>query len=469
MSACSCLVRLLVSSCLVAQLLACSDSAETIAVDQSSSVTKSSRAEVGAEVTEQATFSENVTVAHQSGETLVPLSPERVVVLGAHEEDSLIALGLIPVAVTRSRPATELFPSVWSRRVLGETQIIDLGELERGLDYKRLAELRPDLVLAMKAELSRSEYEAISSVAATVASPRDSDQPELSWQEHVEFLGQVLSRDAEAGQAILVAQASIFDAIRPHPSLKGSSFAWLKADREDAIRVAGGNIPSSRFLKQLGLVYPSDLDDEIGNEGWVLLTEQMVNLLDVDVLLVETESPLTDALIESSLLGAVPAVQQQKTVWLERGTALHAALNTVTILSLDLLLDELVPKISDVVTVVLDPPTAEELLAMEAFRLVYGSETKWSEKKRHLENAGELRIANEAYRAGAADNGGITLRPKAAEIVNDSARIIYDVYFGDSAAYTDLDRTVYLIDGLWTVTEKDYCGFLSAAQVPCSE
>ena len=216
-------------------------------------------------------------------------------------------------------------------------------------------------------------------------------------------------------------------------------------------------------------MYPSDLDDEIGNEGWVLLTEQMVNLLDVDVLLVETESPLTDALIESSLLGAVPAVQQQKTVWLERGTALHAALNTVTILSLDLLLDELVPKISDVVTVVLDPPTAEELLAMEAFRLVYGSETKWSEKKRHLENAGELRIANEAYRAGAADNGGITLRPKAAEIVNDSARIIYDVYFGDSAAYTDLDRTVYLIDGLWTVTEKDYCGFLSAAQVPCSE
>ena len=52
MSACSCVVRLLVSSCLVAQLLACSDSAEIIAVDQSSSMTKSSRAEVGAEVGE---------------------------------------------------------------------------------------------------------------------------------------------------------------------------------------------------------------------------------------------------------------------------------------------------------------------------------------------------------------------------------------------------------------------------------
>jgi hypothetical protein len=192
-------------------------------------------------------------------------------------------------------------------------------------------------------------------------------------------------------------------------------------------------------------------------------------MLDVDVLLIETDSSLQKVLAESSLLGASPSFKRQEIVWVHQGTVLQAALNKVTILSLDVLLKELVPKISDVVTVVLDPPSPEELLAMEAFRLVYGSETSWGEKEPHLENATQLRAANEAYRQGAVDNDGITLRPKAAEIANDSAKIIYDVYFGDSAAYTNLDRVVYLLDGVWKVTEKDFCDFLSAAQTPCGK
>ena len=121
------------------------------------------------------------------------------------------------------------------------------------------------------------------------------------------------------------------------------------------------------------------------------------------------------------------------------------------------------------VTVVLDPHSPEELLALEAFRLVFVIETSWGEKEPHLENATQLRAANEAYRQGAVDNDGITLRPKAAEIANDSAKIIFFFYMGYSEFYTNLDRFVYLIDGVWKVTEKDFCDFLSAAQTPCGE
>ena len=106
---------------------------------------------------------------------------------------------------------------------------------------------------------------------------------------------------------------------------------------------------------------------------------------------------------------------------------------------------------------------------MEAFRLVYGSETIWEDKAPHLQKANELLDANELYRLGAVDNDGITLTPKAAEINDDEATIIYDVYFGDSPAYTDLDRTIYFVDGILQVTKEDFCGFLSAAQTPCPE
>ncbi len=459
--------RALLSLLLVAQLLGCSDSDEVVVLELPATTTQLGNDEPELETLEQDDLPEEVAVNHQFGETSVPAKVERVAVIGQYEEDSLIALGLVPVAVTTSRPNSEAFPSPWTHSMLGDFEIADIGGDDDGLNYKRLAELEPDLVLATRADLSPSEYEALTAIAPTVGRLSDTEQSQLSWKEHVQLLGSALSLDAEADQAILVAQASIFDAIRPHPSLKGSSFAWLKADTENEIKVAGSSLASSRFLKQLGLVYPSDLDDEVGTDRWAPLTNQVAARLDVDVLLIEADSSVKEVLAESSLLAASPSFQRQDIVWVHRGTALQAALGTVTILSLDVLLEELVPKISEVVTVVLDPPSPEELLAMEAFRLVYGSEISWAEKEPHLENASQLRAANDAYQQGAVDNDGITLRPKAAEITNDSAKIIYDVYFGDSAAYTDLDRIVYLIDGVWKVTESDFCDFLSAARTPC--
>ena len=39
-------------------------------------------------------------VAHQYGETTVPAPPERVVSVGVTEQDILLELGVVPVAVT---------------------------------------------------------------------------------------------------------------------------------------------------------------------------------------------------------------------------------------------------------------------------------------------------------------------------------------------------------------------------------
>jgi len=460
-------VTVFLSVLLVAQLVACAGSDEAVLGERPVVATQPGHDAPGVELSEQKNFLERATVSHQFGETLVPALLERVAVLGEYEEDSLIALGIIPIAVVMSEPHRDAFPSNWAERIVGDRQIVNLGGPNSELDYERLAELDPDLVLATRSNLDRSQYRALAAIAPTIARLSGTEQSQLSWKQHVELLGEALSLNAEADQAILVAQASIYDAIRPHPGLKGSSFAWLQADSQSEIRVASSGHASSRFLKQLGLVYPSELDDEVGDEMWAPLTNQLAAQLDVDVLLIEADASLEKVIAESPLLRASPSLQREEIVWVSRGTALQAALNTVTILSLEVLLEELVPKVSDVVTVMLDPPSAEELLAMEAFRLVYGSETGWSDKEPHLENAAQLRAANEAYRQGAVDNDGITLRPKAAEITNDSAKIIYDVYFGDAAAYIDLERTVYLLDGVWTVAERDFCDFLSAAQTPC--
>ena len=448
-------------------LVACSSPGDTDAGSSAGRLSTSTDAQPQLSQEENSTPVEahkEIAITHRYGQTVVPQNPERIITLGPYEEDSLIAIGVIPIAVTEPQGLTGGFPPPWSREFLRNVEILRPANVDGGVDYGAIAELRPDLIMATQIELTLEQYEQLSSIAPTVIQPESPNSAEMSWQAHAEFVGQVLDLESESGQAILVTQASIFDAIRPHPALEGSTFAHIKVDESEVLQIGGGKSLSSRFFRQLGLVYPSNLDDEIGGADWSMMTEKLESLLAVDVLVVES-----DPVLRNSLLDSQPFLEPEKVVWVDRGSGFDAALSSITILSLRLLLEELVPNISQVVTVVIDPPTAEEEAAMKAFRLVYGSETIWEDKAPHLEKANELRDANEAYRLGAVDNDGITLAPKAAEINDNEAIIIYDVYFGDSPAYTDLDRTIYLVDGVWQVTKDDFCGFLSAAQTPCPE
>ena len=448
-------------------LMACSSTAEIDADSLAGRLSTSTEAQSQLSEEENPTPAKalkEIAIPHRYGQTVIPQKPERIITLGPYEEDSLIAIGVTPIAVTEPQGLTGRYPPPWSQEFLRNVQILKLANVDGDIDYGAIAELRPDLVMATKTELTLEQYEELSSIAPTLIQPGPPNSSEMSWQTHAEFIGQVLDLESESGQAILVTQASIFDAIRPHPALEGSTFAHIKVDQREVLQIAGGKSLSSRFFRQLGLAYPSNLDDEIGDADWSLMTEQLESLPSVDVLVVESDPALRDSLIYSH-----PFLEQENVVWVDRGSGLDTAVSSITILSLSLLLEELVPNISQVVTVVIDPPTAEEEAAMEAFRLVYGSETIWEDTAPHLQKANELRDANELYRLGAVDNDGITLTPKAAEINDDEATIIYDVYFGDSPAYTDLDRTIYLVDGIWQVTKEDFCGFLSAAQTPCPE
>ena len=401
-------------------------------------------------------------IKHGFGETMVALPAERVVVLQANDEDYLIALGIEPVAISSSLNGDELYSQPWLRSAYSGGFPVNLGPVTAEPDYALIASLEPDLILARQSNVGQEVYDALSAVAPTVAEPLPQTTGEFSWQEKLRFVGKAVGLEAEAEHQILIRQASILDAIRPFPSLKGSTFARIKKGSAGAWQIAGGSSASARFLKQLGLAFPSDIDDEVGASSWVSIHKDISALISVDVAVVNGNPS------DAEWLGAsFPGLNLENIVWIEEQSLTDRALNSVTILSAEWLLDELVPRIAELVTVVLEPPTEDESAAMEAFRLVYGSETEWNEKQPHLENASQLRNANQAYRIGAEDNGGITLRPKSAQIEGNKATVVYDVYFGDAPAYNDLQRSLYLVEGIWQVTESDFCDFLSAAQTPC--
>ena len=121
--------------------------------------------------------------------------------------------------------------------------------------------------------------------------------------------------------------------------------------------------------------------------------------------------------------------------------------------------------VSDAAAAIDDPLAAA---AAKAFALVYDSDAPWVDKAPHLENAAALESSNAAYAAAGEQMGGIALDPTAAEVTGDTATVTYDVLFGGNPAYENLTRPIMLVDGVWVVSEAEYCGFLASARTPCS-
>ncbi len=86
-----------------------------------------------------------VTINHKYGSTEINKVPERVVAVGLTEQDTLLALGVTPVATREwfgEQPGA-LWP--WARTAAGTAPVPDVLAYE--LNYEKIAALRPDLIL----------------------------------------------------------------------------------------------------------------------------------------------------------------------------------------------------------------------------------------------------------------------------------------------------------------------------------
>lgn len=113
-----------------------------------------------------------------------------------------------------------------------------------------------------------------------------------------------------------------------------------------------------------------------------------------------------------------------------------------------------------------DPATPEGA-AMTAWSTVFDSTIAFEVKAPHLENSEALETSNTGYAAAVEAMGGIALQATAATVDGEIATITYDVYFGENAAYTQLEGEAVLTNGVWVVSEASYCDFLGSARTPC--
>lgn len=289
-----------------------------------------------------------VTLEHRYGATTIERPPERVVTVGAVEQDALLALGIAPVGVTEWISGDHdngIWP--WARPRLDELggalpEVV--GNTQTGVDLERVLALQPDLILGLYSAMTPEQYAQLSQIAPTVAQPAAYVDWGVPWQELTRTVGRAVGKAEEAERVVTEVEARFQAVQEAHPEFVGATA--VVATPYQGIYLYGPEDLRGRLLTDLGFRLPEGLGAIAEGSFGGNLSMERIDLLDVDVLLWLDADPDAEPLA-NPLYRNLRVHQQGREVFLATYTdPMGAATSFVTPLSLPYLLDGLVPRLA---------------------------------------------------------------------------------------------------------------------------
>lgn len=190
------------------------------------------------------------TVTHRFGATTVPEPPKLVVCAGYTGQDDLLALGVVPIAVTNWFGDQPYAVWPWAQRPLGDAKPVVLN-LDNGIAVNQIADLRPDLIIATNAGVDADTYQQLSAIAPTV--PQSSGDAFFEpWRVQAAAIGTAVHRSQPMQSLIDGVDTAFTDVAAAHPGFTGKKVLLL------AGRLDHGNLNvntgwRTAFLSQMGL------------------------------------------------------------------------------------------------------------------------------------------------------------------------------------------------------------------------
>ena len=195
----------------------------------------------------------SVTVKHMFGETKVPAPPKRVVSAGFTEQDDLLAVGVVPIAVTNWWGDQPFGVWPWALPKLGGAQP-EVLDLANGIQVDRIAALKPDLIVATNAGLDQDTYNKLSEIAPTIAQSGQ-DAFFEPWKNQAATIGQAVFKFDEMA-ALVKGVDDKFTAVgNEQPAVRRQESAAVggRASSTTAVHVLTPGWRSD-FLTQMGSV-----------------------------------------------------------------------------------------------------------------------------------------------------------------------------------------------------------------------
>ncbi len=275
-----------------------------------------------------------VTIKHLFGETTITEPPKRVVSAGYTGQDDLLAVGVVPIAVTYWFGGQPFAVWPWAQPKLGDAKPVVLN-LDNGIPVGKIAELKPDLIVATNAGVDADTYQKLSAIAPTLPQS-DGDAFFEPWKEQATVIGRAVFQ-AEQMQSLIDAVDAKFAAVaQAHPGFKDKTVLLLQGglDHGDVVATTGWR---TEFLTQMGLL--------VADQPAVIGRDRIKSALGAaDVLIWGTES---DGQQEALLADPDIAAVQPRSVFTT--TEQSGALAFASPLSYPLLADQLPAPIAKIV------------------------------------------------------------------------------------------------------------------------
>lgn len=284
------------------------------------------------------------TVTHAFGSTTVAAAPRRIVVLGPTEQDTVLALGLTPLATSEwyGEQPDAVWP--WAQDELGDATPTVLPTTD-GLAFERIAALRPDLILATNAGLARADYDKLRRIAPTVAQPRGGTRFLSPWDVQTELIAAALGRARQGRELVASIERDYAAVAREHPEFAGKTITFTQNGFYQGQLYAYPEGLNTQPLSLLGFTVNPRLTPLATERGvQVGVSAERLDVLDADVLVAATERAAdVRKLLEVPTFRGLRAVRDRHAVYTDR--ILAGALYYPTPLSLPYLLERLVPRL----------------------------------------------------------------------------------------------------------------------------
>ena len=181
-----------------------------------------------------------MTITHLFGQTVIKEPPKRVVSAGYTEQDDLLAVGVVPIAVTNWWGDQPFAVWPWAQPKLGGAQPVVLN-LDNGIPVDQIAGLKPDLIVAINAGVDADTYQKLSAIAPTVPQS-DGDAFFEPWKDQATAIGQAVFQ-ADQMKSLIDAVDKQFAAVaQKNPQWQGKKALLMQGTlwQGTVVATAGG-------------------------------------------------------------------------------------------------------------------------------------------------------------------------------------------------------------------------------------
>lgn len=288
-----------------------------------------------------------VTIEHKFGSTTITEAPQRIVSIGYTEQDTLLALGVTPIAIRYWYGEEDAIMAWAEDKVEGDAPIV--LEMEFGaLNYEAILELEPDLISAVTSGISQEEYDLLSQIAPTIAQTDEYINFGMPWQDVTLMIGSAIGKSDEAEALVAEVEGLVAEARAENPQFEGKTVA-SSYYYDDIFGFYTDQDSRGRFFTELGFVVPEELIEIAGESFYANISIERMDLLDQDLIAIVNLQFIEggrDTLEADALFSQLNAVKNGHVLYLEE--SVENALGFYSPLSIPYALEEVLPLLQEI-------------------------------------------------------------------------------------------------------------------------